>query len=66
MVGFADITGNPLNANIEFKPLINEWIGGFTYIHNVGSKIYFKTNYKAAKSRVIMIDVDDFNEANPT
>ena len=56
LIGYTDITGNALTGKLEFTPIISEWIGGFSYIHNVGSKMYFKTNYKAAKSRVVMID----------
>ena len=42
---------------IEFTPLIKDWFGGFSYIHNIGSKFYFKTNFKAPRSRVICIDL---------
>ena len=61
MIGFADITDNALTSKISFTPLINEWLGGFTYIHNIGSSMYFKTNYSAPRSKVIMIDVANFN-----
>ena len=58
LIGYTDITGNALTGKLEFTPLINEWIGGFSYLHNVGSQMYFKTNFKATRSRVIMIDVE--------
>lgn len=32
LIKFADISEDPLTAKIEFKPLINKWIGGFSYI----------------------------------
>ncbi len=66
MVSFIDLTDNPLNGKLEFKPLITEWLGGFTRVHNIGSKVFFKTNYKAPKSKVIMIDLDNFNLENPS
>jgi len=58
LVAYADISGNSLDGKIEFTSIINEWIGGFSYIHNIGSIFYFKTNYKAAKSRVISINIE--------
>jgi prolyl oligopeptidase len=57
LVSYADITGCKFDSKIEFKPLISEWLGGFSYIHNIGSQFYFKTNYKASKSRVITMDL---------
>lgn len=57
MVSFADIRNNNLTVEVKFKPLVSTWAGQFDYIWNVGSKMYFNTNYKAPKSRVIMIDL---------
>jgi len=63
----ADLTTNAaLDKKIEFSPVITEWIGGFNYIHNVGSKVFFKTNYKAPKCKVISIDLTTPEEANWT
>ena len=44
--------------------MISEWLGGFSYVHNLGSKGYFKTNYKASRSKVIFIDFENPAEAN--
>lgn len=51
-------------AKLEFKDLLPDWIGGFQYIHNIDYNFYFKTNYKAPLSRVIMIDVRIPKEEN--
>ena len=64
LVAYADISGNPLTGKIEFTPIINEWKGGFSYVHNIGSIFYFKTNYKAAKSKVVSINVENPAEEN--
>ena len=64
LVAYADISGNPLTGKIEFTPIIIEWIGGFSYIYNIGPIFYFKTNYKAAKSKVISINIENSSEAN--
>lgn len=29
----------------ELKPLISEWKGDFNYMHNIGSKFFFQTNF---------------------
>jgi prolyl oligopeptidase len=57
LISFADIRNNKLNGKIQFTPLIENWGGQFDYIYNIGTKMYFNTNYKAPKSRVIMIDI---------
>jgi prolyl oligopeptidase len=43
---------------VKFTPLISEWIGGFTYIHNTGSTFYFITNFEAPRKKVIAINLD--------
>ena len=65
LLQYADLTKNAaLDKEIVFTPLISEWLGGFSYVHNLGSKGYFKTNYKASRSRVICIDFENPAEAN--
>ena len=58
--GVRDYLTNPYDKEAECpikpKPLIDEWIGGFSYIHNYGPLFYFKTNHNAPFSKVIMID----------
>jgi len=63
IITYAKIHG-PIEAKLTFKPLITEWVGGFYYIHNVGSKMYFRTNYNASNCRVVMIDIDHYSELN--
>jgi hypothetical protein len=36
-VHYTEILGNTLTGELEFKPLIDEWLGGFSYIHNKGT-----------------------------
>lgn len=59
LVSYADISGSSFDSKIEFTPVITEWIGGFSYIHNIGSIFYFKTNCKAAKSKIISINIEN-------
>jgi hypothetical protein len=52
LIFFADMTlpkNKALNQSIEFKPMIDEWIGGFNLITSKGSLFYFSTNFKAPK-----------------
>lgn len=42
---------------VKPTPIVDEWIGGFTYIHNVGERFYFKTNHGAPFSKVIEMDI---------
>lgn len=64
LLSYADISQNKLDKEIEFTPLITEWIGSFSVIHNVGTQFYIQTNYKAPKDRVIMIDIATFDPKN--
>jgi prolyl oligopeptidase len=64
LVAYADISGNPLTGKVEFTPIIKEWIGGFNLMYNIGSIFYFKTNYKAPKSKVISINIENPAEEN--
>jgi prolyl oligopeptidase len=59
LVSYADISQSNLDAQIEFIPVITEWIGGFSYLHNIGPIFYFKTNYQAAKSKIISINIEN-------
>lgn len=59
LVYYADLTkpeNAALNKEIEMTTLIGEWMGGFDYVHNEGTKIFFKTNLNAPRSKVIAID----------
>jgi len=47
------------------RTLINNWIGKFTYVYNIGTKFYFNTNYKAPKGRIVMIDLKYYDAKNP-
>lgn len=65
LLSYADLDQNvALDKEIVFTPLITEWLGGFSYVHNSGSKGYFKTNYKASRSRVLCIDFENPAEPN--
>lgn len=54
---YVDLTGVTLDKKLEFKPIIADWIGGFSFIHNIGTKFFFKTNYNAPMGKVISIDI---------
>jgi hypothetical protein len=47
-----------LDQELKFTPVIVDWIGEFDYIHNDGRKIYFKTNFKAPRTKIIALDLD--------
>ena len=47
-----------INGLFEPVKVINDWIGEFSYLQNHANHFYFKTNYKAPKSKVIKIDLD--------
>lgn len=67
LMSIADISGGiPREGEVklEFKNVVPEWIGGFQYIHNIGSHFYFKTNYLATKGRIIMIDIGNPEQGN--
>lgn len=56
LIFFADMTlpqNKALNQSIEFKQLIDEWIGGFNLITSKGHLFYFSTNFKAPKQRIV-------------
>lgn len=63
----ADLTkeeNKALDKEIQFTTLINEWISGFDYIHNEGSKVYLKTNWEAPRSKIIAIDLNNPEKEN--
>lgn len=53
-----------LDKEIAFTPVITEWIGGFDYLHNEGSRVYLKTNHLAPRSKVIALDLTKPEQAN--
>jgi prolyl oligopeptidase len=59
LISYADISDCKFDAKIEFTSIISQWIGGFSYLSNIGSIVYFKTNYKAPKSKVISINFEN-------
>ena len=63
-MAYVDISSNNLDKKLQFKPLINDWVAGFTYIHNDGEKFYFKTNYSANMFDITEAQKDYINQ-NP-
>lgn len=56
LIFYADFTlpeNKALKSKIEFKPIIKDWIGGFSYITNKNNKFYFDTTHKAPNGKVI-------------
>lgn len=63
--GYAEIGENKDFKNkLEFKPIIDQWIGDFTFLHNVGTKFFYLTNYKAPYNRLISLDIKFPQEEN--
>ena len=58
-----NLVKRPIEGKLDFIPVINEWIGGFDYIYNdpITKKLYFQTNYKAPKFKVITLEIGDDN-----
>ena len=65
LVSYTSLDGVSIDGLLQFTPVIDKWIGGFNYLHNVGSTFYFKINYKAPKSRIIQINLDAVNLEDP-
>lgn len=67
LVQHANLVKNAeLNKEIVFDWVIKEWIAGFDYVHNVGSKVYLKTNHEAPRSKIIAIDLENVAQDNWT
>ena len=47
-----------LKKELKFKPLITQRLGTFSFIHSIGTKLYFRTGYKSRKGRIIIIDAE--------
>lgn len=45
------------NQKFQFYPIIEDWVGSFTIVHNIGTRFYMLTNYKAEHKRLITMDV---------
>lgn len=61
LLQIADITkgkNKDLKSILETKPLLTEWIGGLSYVQNIGTHFYFKTNINAPLSKIIMMDIE--------
>ena len=62
---YADISKmDSFDKKIEFTPIIDQWLAGFSLVHTVGTKFYFKTDFKAPKGKVISIDITQPAEEN--
>ena len=59
----ADISKGVLRQ-LSFKPLIQGFIGDHNFVHNVGNTLYFKTNYKADRGRIVMMNLDNSSPEN--
>lgn len=55
---FVDLSSvRDFNSKFNFYPIIDEWVGSFTVIHNEGTRFWFKTNYKAEYNRIVSFDI---------
>jgi prolyl oligopeptidase len=48
----------------NFLPIVDEWYAEFSFIHNNGSKFFFKTNHKNPAGRIISMDIYKPQEEN--
>lgn len=59
LVDLMDDENRHFNESLKTEPLINNWVGLFDYVHNIGRKFYFKTNAKAPFGHVVELDATD-------
>ena len=52
------------SADAPIKPLIASWIGSFGLVTKAGTKLWFQTNHKAERGRLIQIDLEAPEEGN--
>lgn len=58
LLAFFEVTKDTkFDEQVKFTPILDQWIGGFYYMHNVGSKALFQTNYQAPMGKIIQIDL---------
>ncbi len=53
LVHIKDLT----SPDAEFRAVVPDWTGSFTFLGNVGNKHWYKTDVDAPKSRIVQIDV---------
>ena len=58
LVDLQDGRNKSLDGLLEPTPLIEDWVGGFHYIHNKGPLFYFQTNHNAPRSKIIEINIE--------
>jgi prolyl oligopeptidase len=63
---FLDIDDMPKyqHQGFKFMPIVDEWYAEFIYIHNNGTRLFFKTNHKNPAGRVISMDIHHPQEEN--
>jgi len=52
----ADLTSEEnknLNQKLAYKPIVEEFIAKYNYIHNFGKEFYFQTNHKAPLGKIV-------------
>jgi len=68
-VMIAELLDNPTKQELQWQTLFGSngklgKVGLLEYVHNIDSKFYFRTNYKASNKRLIMIDLKTFDPEN--
>ena len=63
---FMDVEDMPKyqHQNFNFLPIVDEWYAEFSFIHNNGTKFFFKTNHKNPAGRIISLDIHHPQEEN--
>ena len=46
-----------ISNKFHFYPIIDEWKGSFTFLHNIDHKFYFVTNFNAPYKKIIAFDI---------
>ena len=67
-VMIAELLDNPTKKELQWQTLFGDKfkkVGSLQYIHNIDTKFYFITSYKASNKRLIMVDLGTFDPQNP-
>uniref|UniRef100_A0A7S4V0K9 Prolyl endopeptidase n=1 Tax=Paramoeba aestuarina TaxID=180227 RepID=A0A7S4V0K9_9EUKA len=55
---FKDFEAGKVDS-VQLTPVVDDWIGSFSYLHSFGDFFLFMSNCKAEKYRILGIDVND-------
>jgi len=48
-----------LDKKLTVKPIVNEWIAQYDYVHNIDDQFFFQTDLKAPMQKVVTFDINN-------